>query len=586
MAARASEPIYKVTVDRHLPMRTRDGVTLYADVYRPDRPGRFPALVMRTPYDKSREPGYTERDYFASRGYLVIVQDTRGRFSSEGEFYPFIHEAHDGYDAIEWAATLPQCNGMVGTVGQSYPGLVQYFAAPQRPPHLKVMCPVSGPVSYFEDFVYRRGVFELGWMLAYFVFMARDTLSRKGLYERDRARLDSYVTVPEERFSPLKQEVYLHLPLADWGDRLKDGAPYFADYMRNWKYGPYWEQTDLRRRFHEIDVPMFHVGSWYDIFQYDTLAMYTGLREWAASENTRRTQKLLMGPWAHLLPYSVPTSKGTGDIDFGPEARIELHAIQLRWFDHFLKGIDNGVLDEPPVRLFVMGDNRWRDEQEWPLKRTRYTSLYLHSGAHAVSLRGDGALSFSAPADEPADNFLYDPRNPVPTRGGTTLSLPPGVFDQTEIEQRDDVLVYTTEVLTDDLEVTGPVLLKLHAASSAPDTDFTAKLIDVRPDSYAQNIVEGLIRARFRDSLSSPTPITPDRVYEYTIDLWATSHVFKAGHRLRLEVSSSNFPRYDRNPNTGDDFGVGSELRTAHQTVFHDSRYPSRLVLPVIPRQP
>jgi putative CocE/NonD family hydrolase len=209
-------------------------------------------------------------------------------------------------------------------------------------------------------------------------------------------------------------------------------------------------------------------------------------------------QKLLMGPWGHLLPYAVPTSKGTGDIDFGPEALIELHAFQLRWFDHLLKGKDNGILDEAPIRLFVMGDDRWRDEHEWPLARTRYTSVYLHSRGKANSPRGNGQLSFSAPGEEQPDRYTYDPNDPVPTRGGTTLGLATGVFDQTKIEERDDVLVYTSDVLTTDVEATGPISLKLFAASSAPDTDFTAKLVDVRPDGYAQNIAEGVIRARFR----------------------------------------------------------------------------------------
>jgi putative CocE/NonD family hydrolase len=329
---------------------------------------------------------------------------------------------------------------------------------------------------------------------------------------------------------------------------------------------------------------MFHVGSWYDAFQYDTLTLFTGLRGHAMTPEARRGQKLLMGPWGHLLPYSVPTSKGTGDIDFGPEAEIELHAAQLRWFDHFLKGAQNGVLEEAPIRLFVMGENRWRDEQEWPLARTQFTKVYLHSKGTANSLRGNGQLSLIAPREEPVDRYVYDPQEPVPTRGGTTLGMALGVFDQAKIEEREDVLVYTGEALTTPLEVTGPISLKLYAASSAPDTDFTAKLVDLRPDGYAQNIVEGVIRARFRESLSHPTFITPEKVYEYTIDLWATSHVFKAGHRLRLEVSSSNFPRYDRNPNTGHDFGVDAELRTAQQTIFHDSRYPSHLILPVIPR--
>src|SRR5579864_3671292 len=581
---KSSEPIHKVVMEKDVAMRTRDGVTLRADVYRPDASGKFPVLVVRTPYDKSAGMAATEKDYFPPRGYVVVLQDTRGRHASEGEFTPFVNEGRDGYDAIEWAAGLPWSNGEVGTVGQSYMGLVQYFAAPERPPHLKAMSPVSGPVTYFENFTYRRGAFEIGWVLAYFAFMARDTLMRKGLYESERAKLDSFDSYPDIPMAPLKRDAYKHLPLADWGDRLKNGAPYLADYIRNSSYGPYWTETDLRTRFNQIDVPMLHVGSWYDVFQYDTLTMFNGMREHAMSERARRGQRLLMGPWAHLLPYAVPTSKGTGDVDFGPEAAIELHAAHLRWFDHFLKGADNGVLDEAPIRLFVMGENRWRDENEWPLARTRYTEMFLHSGGHANSLEGDGRLGPARPGDEPADRYVYDPDDPVPTRGGTALGLKAGVFDQREIEQRQDVLVYTGETLASDLEVTGPVTMILYAASSAPDTDFTAKLCDVRPDGYAQNIVEGVVRARFRDSLAAPSPIVPERVYEYRLDLWATSHLFKAGHRLRLEVSSSNFPRYDRNPNTGHDLFADAELARAHQSVFHDSRYGSRVVLPVIPR--
>ena len=578
-----SEATHRVVSEKDVPMRTRDGVTLYADVYRPDAPGRFPVLVMRTPYDKSVDMALTEKDYFPSRGYVVVVQDTRGRFLSEGEFYPFIHEAEDGYDTIEWAARLPWSDGNVGTVGQSYLALVQYFAATTRPPHLKAMSPVSGPVTYFENCVYRRGVFELGWMLAYFTSLARNTLERKGLYEQQRATLDSYVSHPHIPMSPLKREEYRHLPLRDWSERLKDGAPYFSHLLQHSTDGSYWHTMDIRRQFHNINAPMFHVGSWYDVFQYDTLTMFNGMRSLAMTAEARQSQKLLMGPWGHLLPYAVPTSKGTGEIDFGPEALIELHDLQLRWFDHFLKGVNNSILDEPPIRLFVMGTNRWRDEYEWPLARTKYTNVYLHSGGKASGLRGNGILSFVVPREEPPDRYIYDPNDPVPTRGGTTLGLALGVFDQSKIEEREDVLIYTGEVLTSDMEVTGPVRLTLFAASSAPDTDFTAKLIDVRPDGYAQNIVEGVLRARFRESLTAPALITPEKVYEYTVDLWATSHVFKAGHRLRLEVSSSNFPRYDRNPNTGHEFGVDDELRTAQQTIFHDQRYPSHLVLPVIP---
>jgi putative CocE/NonD family hydrolase len=583
-SGKVSEPIHKVVIEKDVPMRTRDGITLMSDVYRPDASGKFPVLVVRTPYDKSAGMALTEKDYFPPRGYVVVVQDTRGRYASEGEFYPFVHEAADGYDAIEWAATLPWSNGMVGTVGQSYLGLVQYFAAAERPPHLKAMSPVSGPVTYFENFTYRRGVFELAWVLCYFASMARDTLMRRGIYQQERARLDSYVSYPDIPMAPLKRNEYLHLPLRDWGERLAPGAPYLADYLRHPTYDSFWAEHDLRPKFSEFDAPMLHVGSWYDVFQYDTLTMYQGLRDHARSERARGAQRLLMGPWAHLLPYSIPTSKGTGEIDFGTEAVIELHAIQLRWFDHLLKGVDTGILQEAPVRLFVMGDNRWRDENEWPLARTRYTDLFLHGGGRANGSNSDGALAFTAPSDEPADRYVYDPNNPVPTRGGATLGIRSGVFDQSEIEKRDDVLVYTSAVLQSDFEVTGPISLRLFAASSAPDTDFTAKLVDLRPDGYAANVAGGIMRARFRESLSNPTSITPGNVYEFNIDLWSTSQVFKAGHRIRLEVSSSNFPHFDRNPNTGHPFGVDAEVAVANQTVFHDSRYPSRLVLPVIPR--
>ena len=582
--ATASEPKYPVVVEKNLTMRTRDGVTLYADAYRPDAPGRFPTLVMRTPYDKSQQLALTEKDYFPPRGYVLLVQDTRGRFSSEGDFYPFIHEAADGYDTIEWASALPWSNGKVGMVGQSYLALVQYYAAVKAPPHLMAICPVSGPVTYYENCVYRHGVFELGWILCYFTFMARNTLSHKGIYDSHRERLDSYLARADLPLGALKSEVYSQVPVADWAERLREGAPYLADMLKNWKEGGYWAKTDLRPLCKEVKVPAMHTGSWYDAFQFDTLAMYTRMCREAAGEKARRGQRLIMGPWAHLLPYSVPTSRGTGDIDFGPEAKVELLADQERFLRCWLGGTENEILDEPPVKIFVMGENRWRDEREGPLARTNYTKVYLHSRGHANSLRGDGALSFNGPGEESVDEYVYDPNNPVPTRGGTSLGLPPGVYDQTDIEQRDDVLVYTSEPLAQDLEVTGPISMRLHAASSARDTDFVAKLVDVRNTGFAQNIAEGVIRARFRDSAAAPTLITPGSVYDYAIDLWSTSHVFKAGHRLRLEISSSNFPRYDRNPNTGNDPFSDRELRTARQSVFHSERYPSHLVLPVIPR--
>jgi putative CocE/NonD family hydrolase len=580
----SSEAKYSIVVEKNLAMRARDGVTLYADVHRPAADGRFPVLVIRTPYDKGSDNALTEKAYFPPRGYVVVVQDTRGRFASEGEFYPFVREAADGYDTIKWAAQLPWSDGRVGMVGQSYMAVVQYGMAATRPPHLMALCPVSGSTSYFENSIWRRGVFELAYRLKYFIMMARETLMRQGRFDERWPAIAQYLTDPSDIRSPLTPAAITHLPLSDWGERLRESAPYCADMMANSRYGPYWQAADLGRHSHGIATPVLHVGSWYDMFAYDTVKMFTLLRQGAMSEAARSGQRLLMGPWSHLVPYSAPTSRGTGEIDFGPAALIDLHAIQLRWFDYHLKGIRNGVDEEPPVRIFVMGDNAWRDENEWPLARTRFTPVYLSSGGQANSLRGDGRLSMTAAETEPTDKYIYDPLNPVPTCGGTYIGPGAGVRNQAAVEQREDVLVYTGEALEKDLEVTGPVVLKLFAASSAPDTDFTAKLIDVRPDGYAQNIAEGVVRARFRDSLELPTLIKPGAVYEYTIDMWSTSHVFKAGHRLRLEVSSSNFPRYDRNQNTGHELGADAETRPAIKTVFHDSRYPSRLILPLIPR--
>ena len=288
-----------------------------------------------------------------------------------------------------------------------------------------------------------------------------------------------------------------------------------------------------------------------------------------------------MGPWAHQLPFNQPTSGGTGDIDFGPEAAISLVDIERGWFDHFLK--DDAIeLPRSPVRLFVMGENRWRDEQEWPLARTEYTSYYLHSTGTANTLDGDGSVSVDPPTDEPADHYVYDPDDPVPTAGGRYVGG--GVADQRKNQSRDDVLVYTGAELTEDIEVTGPITVHLHAVTSAADADFVAVLSDVRPDGYAQNLAEGVARGQFRESFINPRPLQPDAPYEFTIRLWNVSHVFGAGHRIRLHITSSDFPRWDRNAGTGAPIGTDSALAVARQTVLHDSRHPSRIVLPVVPR--
>ena len=377
---------------------------------------------------------------------------------------------------------------------------------------------------------------------------------------------------------------------------------------------------------------MLHVSSWYDIFLEGALHAFEGIRTYSNSPLARRAQHMVIGPWAHLLPYTTPSSRGTGEADFGPEAMVDFHLRQLRWFDYWLKDVDTGAMEEPPVSLFVMGENRWKTLADWPPPNAHYVRFYLHSEGSADSLGGNGGLSTTPPGDEPPDVFHYDPNNPVPTRGGNTLIIPLGVYDQRPVEERRDVLVYTSDPLEMPLEVTGPTTVQLWAASTATDTDFTAKLVDVHPDGYARNLQDGIIRARYRDSatipsliepgrvyeytidlwatsnvflaghrirveISSsnfraryrdsatiPSLIEPGRVYEYTIDLWATSNVFLAGHRIRVEISSSNFPRFDRNLNTGAPFGSDTSVVEAQQTVYHISEHPSHVLLPVIPR--
>ena len=585
--APGSRPQYRVLVEKDVPMQTRDGVTLRADVYRPDAPGRFPVLLSRLPYNKNLRPRPGDIDYFVERGYGVIMQDTRGRFSSDGdEYYALIWEMPDGYDAVEWAASLPWADGNVGTMGQSYLGATQYLLAPSRPPHLKAAFPVSAAADFHQCWVYHTGgAFEFGWQIPYAILMARDSLERQGLTAQLLATLErDLIPAPTPFAQPLSDQAYRRLPLMAWGDLLRPVARYLTDYLRHPEDGPYWWAINVERQHANINTPMYHVTSWYDIFLRGGLAHFCGLRQHAMTAEARTQQKILIGPWAHRFPYTSPTSQGTGDIDFGPNAGIELHETQLRWFDYYLKGINTGILEEAPVKIFVMGANVWRDEQEWPLARTHYTPYYLHSQGQANSLRGDGRLDPVVPGEEPADRFIYDPHDPVPTCGGNTLIIPMGVQDQRQVETRQDVLVYTSAPLTTPLEVTGPLVVTLFAASSAPDTDFTAKLVDVRPDGYAQNLADGIIRARYRTSRMIPTLLTPGQVHELTIDLWATSHVFLPGHSLRLEIASSNFPRFDRNLNTGEDQATGTRWQTAAQTIFHDQRYPSHILLPVIPR--
>ena len=580
---------YQVTRERNVIVPMRDGTRLATDVFRPNASGRFPVLINRGPYGKD---GYVENPhhsvwFFPQHGYVVLSQDCRARFESEGEYYnPLFQEAQDGWDTVEWAARQPWSNGKVATTGQSYLGATQYTLAASNPlpPHLVTMAPVSASSDFHQSWVYHTGgAMEWGWMVPYAIFKGRNTLERLGRTDL-LAQMDEYVLPPGNFAQPLTEPWYRHLPLRDWIGRLQETAPYLHEYFDQEADGPYWWRINLLKHLEGVKIPMFHVSSWYDIFLEGALNAFQSIQKHGGSELARRNQKLLVGPWAHIRPYTDPTTGGCGDIDFGPEAAIELHHFLLRWFDYWLKNIDTGIAQEPPVYIFVMGDNRWRQENEWPLARTQYTRYYLHADGPANTRHGSGTLSTVPPGDEPTDTYVYDPNDPAPTAGGNTLIIPFGVADQRPVEDRQDVLVYTSEPLDRDLEVTGPIKVHLFAASSAVDTDFTAKLVDVRPDGYAQNLQDGIVRARYRASAAQPSFINPGRVYQYTIDLWSTSQVLKAGHRMRVEISSSNFPRFDRNPNTGAAIGVDSRLATAQQTVYHSAEYPSHIVLPIIPR--
>jgi len=567
--AEVSTGEHRVTVEADVGVTMGDGVSLVADVYRPVAPGRYPVLLRRTPYDRHDAATGV---LLASHGYVVVLQDTRGRYGSEGEFYPFRHEADDGYDTVEWAAALPYADGKVGMFGGSYVGATQMLAASARPPHLVAIFPYVTASEYYGGWTYQSGVLMQWFASSWTSILAEDTARRAA---SSRAR-------PREWVESLPVEAYRLLDLPSPSSL----APYFRDWVEHERDEDYWRSWKVSDHHAEMTVKALHAGGWHDLFLKGTIDNYLGLREKAATPEAREGQRLLLGPWCH-----GPTSPAgrIGDVEFGEDAVLDMNGAILEWFDYALKGRSNRHADGPPVRLFVMGENRWRDEWEFPLARARPTRYYLRSAQAPDSGAGDGLLSLEPPGNEPPARFEYDPASPVPTIGGRLCCgdvLPPGPHDQRPNESRQDVLVFSTPPLEEDVEVTGFVTLELHAGSSAVDTDFTALLADVGPTGYARYLTDGIVRARHRHSRSRRGSIEPERVYEYEIDLWATSNLFKAGHRIRLYVSSSNFPRFDRNLNTGEATLGATRMVPARQTVYHDQAGPSALVLPVVPRDP
>jgi putative CocE/NonD family hydrolase len=564
---------FAVTIQSGVEAKMRDGTILRADIFRPTAEGSFPVLLERTPYNKTDEASFAAKA--AARGYIVVLQDVRGRYTSDGEWYPFKNEINDGYDTVEWAAALPGSNGKVGMFGGSYVGATQMLAAIAHPPHLAGICPMVTASNYHEGWTYQGGAFEQWFNQSWTSILAQDTLRRAAV--KGTNALNGIWQLPVSSY-PL-----FDLPKAVQPSDLNSIlAPYYLDWLAHPADDDYWKGLAIDEHFQDIQVPQLTVAAWYDIFLAGSLRNYLGVKQHGGSDAARQGQWLMVTIGGH-----AGDGRKVGDLDFGPDAAFDGDAVTLDWYDHLFLSKTNEFAGNKRVKMFVLGANQWREEDDWPLARARDTKYYLHSDGTANSVRGSGKLTVSTPNTEPADRYTYDPANPVPTTGGPLccdrMRLVPGPRDQRSVESRDDVLVYSTAPMAHDTEVTGPVKLELFAKSSSVDTDFTAKLVDVWPDGYAQNLTEGIIRTRYRNSPEKAEWMNPGQVYHFTVDLWATSNVFKKGHMLRLEVSSSNFPRFDRNMNTGEDQGKATKYDSATNSIYHDAEHPSALILPIVP---
>lgn len=568
-----------IVIEKNIMVPMRDGVHLATDLYRLADLAVAPALVMRLPYDKERSVS-PELMTFVKAGYAVVVQDTRGRFASEGDFNANFQEINDGADCYAWVAAQSWCDRNIGTLGQSYLGQVQWLAAPHMGDAVKAMVTLIAPIDHYGDIAYRGGVLNLGSMLFWASMMAIGEQGRRVAHgqatpaaiQQQAAALGNLLQRYEE--TPINQMAHL-----------QGVSPHFFNWVNHPAFDDWWQGIDARH-YDQIDKPVLHIGGWYDIFLNGTLQSYIGMRQQAKSDAARQRQKLVIGPWSHGTNWTASYHEQEFGLHGSGEA-AGLTALQLRWMERWVKGIENGIDQEKPVRLFVMGINQWRDADDWPLPATRYTPYYLHSQGHANTLHGDGQLSPILPHHQPADHFVYDPHTPVPSIGGANLTpfaSSIGPRDQQQVEERADVLVYTTPPLLDDLTVIGPVKAVLYVASAAPDTDITCKLVDVHPDGRAMLLTDGILRLRYRHSFRRPTLMNPGDIVEATIDLWSTANVFRAGHRIRLEVSSSCFPKFARNSNTGGDVASerAADYRSTTNTVYHDSTYPSQILLPII----
>ncbi len=576
-----------IRIDTNVPMEMRDGVLLRADIYRPDDGAKHPVIFLRTPYNK-RTPVAGISDFFnitlaTFEGYAVVFQDVRGRYASDGVWNRgdmLTVEPRDGYDSVEWIASQPWCDGNVGMAGLSYLAGLQWMTAISNPPHLKAIAPWQGGMRSVGTGMLPAltgGVISVAVPSQAIPSNAVDVIDRLERGGQDVAEMRRVVQWAVDH----PDEVYNYLPLKD------------VPFARFDVLGQMWRRSlhpidftlseaelENKRPYHQVMVPCFHIAGWYDTLEQGSFESFIRMRAGGGSPAARNGQYIVAGPWTHAR-----AGVRLGGLSFGPtagDALAGLHTLNLAFFDKYLRGLD---VQMPAVRYFAMGRNRWQTADAWPLPQTQWQRWHLHSQGDANTAAGDGVLDRDAPGSERPDRFIYDPHSPVPSVGGRFIGagLTPGPVEQSHVEKRRDVLCYTSPELKEDAEVTGPLEVRLFAATSARDTDFVAKLVDVYPDGRAYNVAEGIKRARGRKSPSRPEFVTPGEVNEYVITLGNTSQVFRKGHCIRLDVSSSDFPQFDRNMNTGNGTGEDAEGIPAMQTIYHDDAHPSHIVLPIIP---
>ncbi|MDT5070877.1 MAG: uncharacterized protein QOH82_197 [Mycobacterium sp.] len=560
----------------------RDGTILRADVYRPRTSDPVPVILMRTQYGKSGAQSgdrYQSPDWFASHCYLVVVQDIRGQGASTGVFSEFTHDQTDGYDSVEWAAAVPGSDGKVGMYGSSYVGATQWLAAVTAPPHLVTIVPANTASDYYDGWTYEGGEFRLAFVLPW----AMESIATTAAQNRnDEATVHELAAATKDPTRWLNFRPFKDLPPMQPGNAAV--APWYFDWIRHSTRDDFWRQFSIRDRYASVTVPVMHFEGWYDAFLAGGVENFAGMVAHGGNDNARANQRLVIGPWDHVdwgRPDSTPAPmlKAIGAVGDSP-----INTLMLDWYDHFLKGKDNGVAGTPRVDYFLMGANVWKTAPSWPLPTTKPTAYYLSGSGGADR---EGQLVDAPPATDPPDGYTYDPRFPAPSLGGHSCcgaqSGPQGPYDQTPVEQRSDVLVYSSAPLPHDTEVTGATTVNLWAESSSPDTDFTAKLTVVKPDGEIMNLNNGILRTSFRESLSNPSPSTPNQPIAYRIQIWPTSYEYRAGDRIRLEISSSDYPQFAPNPNTGEPFGQSANTVVATQTILHDAAHPSSITLPVIP---